>query len=70
MRFIQKLRAASFTTSNFKDQIRNIYIETAKEMAAMQDLYDTQTQHAILKDKQAQWGAKIDSILQTLNAPE
>jgi len=70
MEFIKKLKNAHFTSSNYQEILKNLYIETAKEMAAMQDLYDTETQHGIIKNKQQEWSDKIDKQLQALNTAE
>jgi hypothetical protein len=68
--FIKKLKQASFTNSNYKQLIRDFYKEAGKKMFDMQNQYDTETHHGLIKDKQAEWSDKIDQQLQSLDASE
>ncbi len=66
MDFIKKIQHAALTNANFKSEVKNIYYASIKEMTDMQNLYDDETQHGILKDKQQEWSDKIDMQLQAL----
>jgi hypothetical protein len=68
--FIKKLKEAKFTTTNYKQLIRDAYKEAGKKMFDMQNQYDTETHHGIIKEKQAEWSDKIDAELQSLRASE
>lgn len=65
LQFYKKLKAASFTSSNFRDQVGKIYTESYTLMRQLQDAYDSETSNGILKDKQALWNKKIDSLIAT-----
>jgi len=64
--FIQKLRAANFTRSNYNSVIDRIYKESCDELERMQNAYDGQTKNGQLKDRQYEWNAKIDEQLNGL----
>jgi hypothetical protein len=61
--FIQKLRAAKFTATNYGDVVERIYAETCRELEKMQNEYDGQTKNGQLKNIQAEWNNKIDKRL-------
>ena len=69
MQFIDKLRKMVLTTSDFNKLIGEAYKETAMAMSAMQNQYDTETQHGLIKDKQQEWSDKIDQQLEALQPP-
>ncbi|MES2892806.1 MAG: hypothetical protein V4725_12355 [Bacteroidota bacterium] len=63
--FINKLRKAQYTVSNYVSVIEKIYNETALEMSKMQNEYDGQTSHSRIPEKQSAWDLKISNQLTT-----
>lgn len=61
--FMQKLRNASFTTSNYAAVIQKIYNQSVTEMSNMQNQYDSETDHSKISEKQAAWDSKISQQL-------
>ncbi|MDO9374607.1 MAG: hypothetical protein Q7T76_09320 [Ferruginibacter sp.] len=61
--FINKLRKAQYTVSNYVSVIEKIYNETALEMSKMQNDYDIQTSHSRIPEKQSAWDLKISNQL-------
>jgi hypothetical protein len=45
------------------DQINAIYKSCATELEAMQQAYDNETNHGIIKDKQQQWSDRVKNML-------
>jgi hypothetical protein len=70
MKFIDSLRKLTYTTTDYHSLIGAAYRATASEMNAMQQQYDDETQHGLIKDKQEEWNNKIDKILASLNSTE
>jgi hypothetical protein len=68
MHFVQKLRDADITASNYNEVLNKLYQESIKEMKDMQDQYDKETNHSIIKDKQAEWNDKIQEELEELKS--
>ncbi len=63
VQFYKKLKAAVLTPDNYRDVITRIYTESYTLLRQLQDAYDSETSNGILKDKQALWNKKIDSLL-------
>jgi hypothetical protein len=63
VQFYKKLKAAALTPDNYRDVITRIYTESYTLLRQLQDAYDSETSNGILKDKQALWNKKIDSLL-------
>jgi hypothetical protein len=63
--FIQNLRQAHFTNSNYAATIENIYNETAATMTKIQDQYDAETSHSREPEKQAAWDQQISQQLES-----
>jgi len=61
--FVQKLRAAKFTSGNYADLVDSIYDECYQALQTMQDQYDGQTSNGRIKNVQASWNKKIDQLL-------
>lgn len=61
--FMQKLRNAGFTSGNYAAVIEKIYNQSLAEMSAMQDQYDSQTDHSKISEQQAAWDKKITQQL-------
>lgn len=55
-------------TSNFSQEITNIYREYQQLNNDMQDQYDLETNHAINKTEQQKWNDKIEALLNDTNA--
>jgi hypothetical protein len=65
VQFYKKLKAANLTQANFSAEVTKIYTEAYTLLRQLQDAYDTETNNGILKDKQALWNKKIDSLLKS-----
>lgn len=63
VQFYKKLKAAALTPNNYREVITRVYTESYTLLRQLQDAYDTETNNGILKDKQAIWNKKIDSLL-------
>lgn len=61
--FIQNLRGANFTNTNYAAVIEKIYNKTAAAMTSIQNQYDLDTSHSRIPEKQAQWNDKISKQL-------
>ncbi|MEP7107208.1 MAG: hypothetical protein ABI760_04485 [Ferruginibacter sp.] len=61
--FIQNLKNARFTNTNYPEVIERIHNETAAAMNKMQNQYDVETTHSKLPEKQAEWDEKISKQL-------
>lgn len=59
MLFIDKLKAAKFTVSNYASVIQKIYQESATALSIIQNKYDLETDHSRRPQKQAEWDARI-----------
>ncbi len=70
MQFIDRLRKGTYTTTNYHQLIGSAYKECATTLNAMQNQYDNETQHGIIKDKQQEWNDKIEKQLAALNTSE
>jgi hypothetical protein len=66
MHFVQRLKEADITASNYNEVLNKLYQQSVKEMKDMQDQYDDETNHSIIKDKQEEWNAKIEAELAEL----
>ncbi|MFT3681107.1 MAG: hypothetical protein QM791_12585 [Ferruginibacter sp.] len=66
MRFIQKLKQAKFTTSNYNQVVQKIYRESVNELQAKQDQYDSETMNGQLEDKQLAWMEKVGKELESI----
>lgn len=61
--FIQNLRKANFTNSNYSAVIQKVYNEAATAMTKTQYQYDGETSHSRLPEKQAEWDEKVSKQL-------
>ncbi len=61
--FIEKLKAANFTTSNMNALLPRLYTESCDIMNKLQDDYDGQTKHGQVKDIQQKWNEFINEKL-------
>lgn len=61
--FVQKLKAAKFTSGNYAGLVDSIYDECYQALQKMQDQYDGQTSNGRLKNVQASWNKKVDQLL-------
>lgn len=66
MLFTQKLKAAKFTANNYSKLLDTLYTSSYREMNALQNQYDSETNNGILKDKQAVWQTKINTLVATM----
>ena len=57
--FVQKLKAAKFTEENYARLLEEIYKESRKEFATLQNDYDGQTKNGQLKNIQEEWDVLI-----------
>jgi hypothetical protein len=65
LQFYKKLKAAKLTPNNYQNMITTIYTEAYTLLHQLQDAYDAETNNGTLKDKQALWNKKIDSLLKS-----
>lgn len=61
--FYNKLKAAKITATNYSKVITDAYTESTALLTQLQDLYDSETQNGILRDKQEIWNKKIDALI-------
>ena len=54
----------SFNKKTFKKDLKKIYEDVTKEKEQMQNDYDNETQHSIIRKKQAEWLKKIEKMLE------
>jgi len=64
--FIQKLKDAKFTRSNYGNQVEKIYNESCRQLEKMQNEYDGETKNGQLRNLQAEWNDKINQQLEVL----
>ena len=64
--FIQKLKAAHFTSNNYEALADQIHDECYEALGKMQDDYDGQTMNGRLPKVQLSWNKKIDKELSSL----
>lgn len=64
--FIQKLKAAHFTSNNYEALVDQIHDECYEALGKMQDDYDGQTMNGRLPKVQLSWNKKIDKELSLL----
>ena len=60
----QQMSEYSFNKKTFKKDLKKIYEDVTKEKEQMQNDYDNETQHSIIRKKQAEWLKKIEKILE------
>ncbi len=65
--FVQRLKAAKFTTQNYNQLLNDIYTQSMNELQTMQNDYDGQTQNGIIKAKQLIWNKKIEGQVKSLS---
>lgn len=56
-----------FDKDNFKEDLKNIYLKITEQKENMQNDYDRETNHSILKEKQMEWLKKIAQLLKEYN---
>jgi len=64
----KQMKEYQFNNSTFKDDLKKIYTNITTEKEEMQNQYDRETNHSIIKDKQAEWLKKIDTLLKEYQA--
>lgn len=68
--FIKALKKIKFKQEGYMDQIKDVYYAAIKQMEALQQQYDSETNNGILKDRQAAWNKKIDDQVTVLAAEQ
>lgn len=66
-KFIDRLKTADLTADNYETLMNGIYNEVVFELNKQQELYDSETHHSKIVEKQEEWNAKINSELLSLN---
>lgn len=61
--FITAVKAYNFSPDNFDKELKQLFKQYNDILEQMQNDYDGQTEHGIIKDKQAEWRAKINELL-------
>ncbi len=64
--FIEKLKTANFTVTNYNVLLARFYKESCDYMNRMQDDYDGQTKNGQLQDVQGKWNDYISQKVSTL----
>ncbi|MBI1341443.1 MAG: DUF922 domain-containing protein [Terrimonas sp.] len=59
----QRMLAYQLNKRNFQQDLQEIYQKTMKEENEMQRAYDQETEHSIIREKQADWLEKIKKLL-------
>ena len=59
----KQMNAYRFDKDNFKEDLKKIYTSITTEKETMQNEYDRETNHSILKEKQMEWLKKINGLL-------
>lgn len=62
----KEVSQARFTPKGFSKEYTNIYNSIISRHNDYQDMYDTQTNHSILKEEQMLWNKRIDAELAAL----
>ena len=62
-RYQQKILAAGLTPDNYEAFISMQYLDSYRDMNAMQKAYDSQTRHGSNEAEQQAWDKKIDAML-------
>jgi hypothetical protein len=63
-----KMKNYKFDKNNYKSDLKKIYEEVLDEKEEMQNKYDQETNHSIIKDKQSEWLKKIQKLLEEYKA--
>ena len=61
--FINVVKTFSFTPEHFETELKDLYKKYNDRLEKMQNDYDGQTDHGLIKDKQAEWRVKINELL-------
>lgn len=61
--FITTVKAFNFSPGNFEKELTQLSKQYNGMLEKMQNDYDGQTEHGIIKEKQAEWRAKINGLL-------
>ena len=59
----RQLRDYKFNAKTVAEDVNNIYMKIMEEHHSMQKLYDQETDHSRLEDRQAEWVKRIESFL-------
>lgn len=59
----KKMQGYRVNTSTMQNDLKKIYQDVMDEKEKMQNDYDEETNHSIIKEKQAEWLKKIESML-------
>lgn len=61
--FVQKLKAAKFTMSNYQSLLEELHEQSYSELQEMQNAYDGETRNGRSEKVQQQWNQRIDMQL-------
>jgi hypothetical protein len=64
----KNMKSYKFNPDTYKTDLQKIYQDILDEKEKIQDLYDEETDHSIIMDKQAEWLKKIDQLLNEYKA--
>ena len=64
----RQMREYKFNKNSFKDDLKKIYVTITTEKEEMQNEYDRETNHSIIKDKQTEWLWRIEKMLKEYNS--
>lgn len=59
----ERIQQTTFNPDTYKQQLNDMLNETQEETSELQNLYDDETGHGSIIDKQEEWNKKIDNML-------
>ena len=59
----RQLREYKFNPTTVAEDVNHIYMKIMEEHHSMQQLYDVETDHSRLEDKQAEWEKRVETFL-------
>jgi archaellin len=59
----RQLRDYKFNAATVAEDVNNIYMKIMEEHHSMQQLYDAETDHSRLEERQAEWVKRVESFL-------
>jgi hypothetical protein len=66
LRLRKTLKEHRFTLQNINDEVKKIMNTSYDDNSKEQDLYDSETNHSIIKEKQEEWNKRIEKDIKDL----
>ena len=64
-RFKQKVLSEELPPDDYDSRLQYIYLDSFREMNKMQEQYDGETQHSLIRSEQNRWDEKVSTALKT-----